>query len=65
MAKLDNTSMGYTEIQNEKKDLSNACASGDFCGKNLETYRNRCRDVETGVRCFIARLLDENKLKME
>ena len=65
MAKLDNSSMTYTELQSEKRDLDNACSSGDYCGEDLENYRNKCCDVKTGVRCFIARLLDENKLKME
>lgn len=53
------------ELQKEKVDLSNDCASGDYCGKDLEKYYNNCCDLKTGVRCWIAQLLDKNKLRSE
>ena len=35
------------ELRKEKIDLSNDCASGDYCGKGLEKFYNNCTDVKT------------------
>ena len=53
------------ELRKEKIDLSNDCASGDYCGKGLEKFYNNCTDVKTWVRCWIAQLLDKNRLRSE
>lgn len=60
-----NNTSTYRELEIERGDLLAECWTGEFCGKNLENYHNRCRDIQTGTRCWLAQLLDENKLKME
>lgn len=65
MGEFRNSTIRYEELKNERKDLLAACWTGEHCGKNLENYHNKCCDVKTWTRCWLARVLDDNKMKME